>query len=78
MTHIWKKYPESKPEKSGYYMTYYYNHLRDDHFFKAIYYNINSNKWISWKPGLEPMIYEYEETSHDDYYCPCLKKFADT
>ena len=72
---MWSKYPESKPEKSGYYMTYYYNHQRDDHFFKAIYYNNFSNKWVSWKPGLEPMVYEYNESTHDDYYCPCMDKW---
>lgn len=71
---MWSKYPESKPDKSGYYMTYYYHNLKEDYYYKAIYYNSNRDKWVTWRSGLEPMVDKYIESTHDNYYCRCLEK----
>lgn len=35
---MWVEYPENKPDKAGYYMTYYYSFEQGDWFYKAIYY----------------------------------------
>lgn len=71
---MWSKYPDSKPEKSGYYMTAYYNNKSEGYYCKAIYYNNSRDKWLTWRSDLEPIVYEYMESSHDNYYCHCIDK----
>lgn len=71
MTYTWSKYPDAKPNRSGYYYTYYFNNEMNDCFYKAIYYNTSADEWIGWRRGIEPKVigyvgYEYEVEKHYD------------
>ena len=65
-------YPENKPEKSGYYYTYYFNNERKKYFYKAIWYDHNKDKWIGWRKGLKPDVRRYDDKTFAEFYIPCL------
>ena len=53
----WSKYPENKPNESGYYITYYYNPERNEELYKALWYSVEIGKWSGpWRWN-----YEYGE-----------------
>jgi|694.fasta_scaffold10511_24 hypothetical protein len=72
MTYTWSKYPDAKPNRSGYYYTYYFNNEMNDCFYKAIYYNTSADEWIGWRRGIEPKVIGYVDKTYAKFYVPCL------
>lgn len=53
----WSAYPDSKPTESGYYMTYYYNPVQDNLFYKPLWFSVEHGLWSGpWRWN-----YEYGE-----------------
>ncbi len=65
---MWKKYPDEKPIKSGYYITYYLN-PDGKHYFKSHWFNSKMNKWVFTR--FEPNVLAFIPESRNEYYVPC-------
>lgn len=80
MKYEWKKYPEQTPTDSGYYYTYHL--MNDERWYKAIWWDSKTSKWIHWRPAenkakIEPNVIAFVLESRTDYYCPCLTGVTD-
>ena len=69
---MWSKYPEAKPDESGYYFTKYFNPEQQEVFWKAIWYCTKRSAWIPWRPGVDGLeVYDFVAESRHEYYVPC-------
>jgi hypothetical protein len=70
---LWKLYPEHKPIKDGYYMTIH--QVGDKEYFKGIWWNTKSQKWVKWRTNLEYelTVLEFIPDTCAPYYTECLK-----
>ena len=70
-TEDWLKYPETKPEESGYYLTTY---LSGNLYYKCIYWDNQNQEWI-WKQPFE--VGCFVEKTKSKYYTDCLGKLRE-
>jgi hypothetical protein len=71
-TEDWVKYPETKPEESGYYLTTY---LSVNLYYKCIYWDNQNQEWI-WNH--EPFeVGCFVEKTGSKYYTDCLGKLKE-
>lgn len=68
----WSNYPETKPNKPGYYYTYYYNATYDQYLYKGIFYDVNNDVWIL--PHYKFTVKKFLEETHSNFYSDCLRK----
>ena len=62
---MWVK--NSLPKESGYYKTLYHLPLSDTNYFKALWFDAKSSKWI-WK---QEVVVKYWWDVRHEYYVEC-------
>jgi len=70
-TEDWTKYPETKPSKSGYYLTTY---MDINLYYKCLYWDNQEHKWI-WVKPIE--VGCFVEKTESKYYTECLGKLRE-
>lgn len=70
---LWRKFPETRPEKVGYYLTLYYNSEAKQVMFKALWWG--NSKWWPWKPSVKGLIvvFAFIPESCNKFYIPCMQ-----
>ena len=72
MSDGWKDYPANTPEKTGYYQTVYFHPVHKQTYSKCFWWD--GTEWGGWRIPIDEHVTEFNESTHDSYYVPCMMK----